>query len=54
MSKKKKRIEQLDTLDKAIILAIGPKGDSKERVKAKTILIYNILKSLEKKERDEA
>jgi len=49
---KKKRIEQLDTLDKAIILAIGPEGDSKERVKAKAVLIHNILKSLEEREEE--
>jgi len=50
MNEKKKRIEQLDTLDKAILLAIGPKGDTEERVKAKAVLIYNVLKSLEKEE----
>jgi len=33
MNEKKKRIEQLDTLDKAILLAIGPKGDTEERVR---------------------
>ena len=52
MNEKKKRLEHLDTLDKAILLAIYPKGDTKERVKAKAVLVYNILKSLE--ERDTA
>jgi len=46
LSKKVKKYD-LDTLEKALILAVGPEGGSEETVKAKAFIIYKILKSLE-------
>ena len=46
MGKKAKKYD-LDTLEKELILAVGPEGGSEEVVKAKTFIIYNLLKSLE-------
>ena len=42
MSKKVEKYD-LDTLEKALILAVGPEGGSEEVVKAKAFLIYNFL-----------
>jgi len=42
LSKKVKKYD-LDTLERALILAVGPEGGSEEVVKAKTFLIYNFL-----------
>jgi len=43
MSKKVKKYD-LDTLEKALILAVGPEGSEEvEKAAAKTFLIYNFL-----------